>query len=99
MALLDRFRRKKEEEEDGEVMRRARLLLNGRIAEGMVFDVTSDDAGCITHIFYSYNITGVDYESSQTLNHAQRRRQSDYAPGARVTVRYDPHQPTNSVVV
>ena len=98
MALLDRFRRKKVEE-DGEVVRRARLLLNGRIAEGMVFDVASDDSGEITHIFYSYNITGVDYESSQTLNHAQRRRQSDYAPGARVTVRYDPHQPTNSVVV
>jgi hypothetical protein len=97
MALLDRFRRKKEEE--GEVMRRARLLLNGRITEGLVFDVTSDEAGEVTHIFYSYNVTGVDYESSQSLNHAQRRRPSDYAPGARVTVRYDPRQPTNSVVV
>ena len=97
MSLFDRFRRKKDG--DGEVMRRARLLLNGRIAEGMVFDVTSDESGEITHIFYSYNITGVDYESSQTLNHAQRRRQSDYAPGSRVTVRYDPHQPANSVVV
>ena len=71
MALLDRFRRKKEA--DGEVMRRARLLLNGRIAEGMVFDVTSDESGEVTHIFYSYDVTGVDYESSQTLNHAQRR--------------------------
>jgi hypothetical protein len=98
MALLNRFRRKKEEE-DGEVIRRARLLLTGRIAEGMIFDVGSDDAGQVTHIFYSYNVTGVDYESSQSLNHAQRRRQSDYAPGARVTVRYDPHQPGNSVVV
>jgi hypothetical protein len=97
MALLDRFRRKKEE--DGEVMRRARLLLTGRIAEGMVFDVSTDDSGEVTHIFYSYNITGVDYESSQSLNHAQRRRPSDYAPGAHVTVRYDPHQPGNSVVV
>jgi hypothetical protein len=97
MALLDRFRRKKSA--DGEVMRRARLLLNGRIAEGMVFDVTSDESGEVTHIFYSYNVTGVDYESSQTLNHAQRRHQSDYAPGARVTVRYDPHQPGTSVVV
>jgi len=97
MTLLDRFRRKKEA--DGEVMRRARLLLNGRIAEGMVFDVTSDESGEVTHIFYSYDVTGVDYESSQTLNHAQRRRPSDYAPGARVTVRYDPHQPGNSVVV
>jgi hypothetical protein len=98
MSLFDRFRRKKDGD-GGEVMRRARLLLNGRIAEGMIFDVTSDETGEITHIFYTYNITGVDYESSQTLNHAQRRRPSDYTPGSRVTVRYDPHQPANSVVV
>lgn len=96
MSLLDRFRKKKQ---DGEVMRRARLLLSGRIADGLVFDIQDDaDAGTV-FIFYSYNINGVDYESSQSLNHEQRRRRSDYKPGANVTVRYDPHHPANSVVV
>lgn len=97
MSLLDRFRKKKE---DGEVMRRARLLLSGRIAEGMVFDIQDEgDGGGTVFIFYSYNISGVDYESSQSLNHEQRRRLADYKPGANVTVRYDPHHPANSVVV
>lgn len=79
-------------------MRRARLLLTGRIADGMIFDMQTDESGAI-FIFYSYNIGGVDYESSQTLNHDQRRRQEEYKPGAGITVRYDPRHPTNSVVV
>ena len=79
-------------------MRRARLLLTGRIAEGMIFDTQTDEAGSI-FVFYSYNISGVDYESSQTLNYDQRRRQEEYKPGASITVRYDPRHPTNSVVV
>ncbi len=79
-------------------MRRARLLLNGRIAEGMVFDVLGE-GGDEVQIFYTYSINGVNYESSQSLNHEQRRRPQDYKPGAPVTVRYDPQHPTNSVVV
>ncbi len=96
MGIFDLFRRKKA---DDEATRRARLLLTGRIAEGSVFDIGLDEAGAVTQIFYSYNINGVGYESSQALNHEQRRRPEDYAPGARVIVRYDPHQPGNSVVV
>lgn len=96
MSFLDHFRRKKGEND--EVMRRARLLLTGRIAEGMIFDTQVDETGAI-YIFYNYNISGVDYESSQTLNYDQRRRQEEYRPGASITVRFDPRHPTNSVVV
>jgi hypothetical protein len=97
MPFLDRFRRKRE---DPEVVRRARLLQTGRIAEGTIVDIGGETAsGSFTHIFYRYNISGVDYESSQTLNGEQQQRQTEYAPGARITVRYDPHQPGNSVVV
>ena len=97
MPFLDRFRRKKE---DPEAARRARLLSTGRIAEGTIVDIGGETpSGAFTHIFYRYNINGVDYESSQTLNDEQQRRPTEYAPGARITVRYDPHQPGNSVVV
>jgi hypothetical protein len=96
MSLLSRFRRKKGGND--EVMRRARLLLTGRIADGMIFDTQTDETGAI-FVFYSYNIGGVDYESSQALNYDQRRRQAEYKPGASITVRYDPRHPTNSVVV
>ncbi len=96
MSFLDRFRRKKVNDE---VMRRSRLLLTGRITEGTILDNAVDEAGVVTEIFFTYNISGVDYESSQTLSHEQRRHQHDYAPGASVTVRYEPQRPGNSVVV
>ena len=96
MGLLDLFKRKKS---DGEAERRTALLRAGRITEGSIFDVITDDAGDITHVFYNYEINGVEYESSQTLDQGQRSRSGDYFPGARVTVRFNPRQPGNSVVV
>lgn len=95
MSFLDRFRRKKEDEE----ARISRILKSGRIVEGSVIDITSDTSDRITHIFYRYNIAGVDYESSQELTSVQQARSTEYAPGARLVIRYDPRQPGNSVVV
>lgn len=78
-------------------MRRGRLLLTGRIAEGEVFDI--QDAGGETQIFFTYSVNGATYESSQSLNEEQRHRKEDYAPGSNITVRYDPYHPANVVVV
>ncbi|MDQ3805747.1 MAG: hypothetical protein M3416_18195 [Acidobacteriota bacterium] len=97
MGILDIFRRK--QTGDPEAARRAALLRTGRIAEGSIFDVITDEAGAITQVFYNYEINGVEYESSQTLDPQQRQRSADYFPGARVTVRFNPRQPGNSVVV
>jgi hypothetical protein len=96
MSLLDRFRRPKE---DPELARRARLLRTGRITDGTILDIGNNDAGEVTHVFYRYHVSGVEYESSQSLDAEQLQRLIDYFPGAAVTVRYDPHQPGNSVVV
>jgi len=97
MGLRNLFKRK---QVDTEAARRTLLLSSGRIGEGVILDVTTaDDTNDITHVFYTYNANGVEYESSQTLDDAQRRRQVDYYPGARITVRFDPHRPANSVVV
>ena len=80
--------------------RRARLLRAGRITEGSILDTSNDAAsGALVQVFYSYTVNGVEYESSQSLDPAQQQRAADYMPGARVTIRYDPHQPFNSVVV
>ncbi len=95
MSFLDRFRRKKEDEAG----RISRLLRSGRIVEGLILDVAPENSELITHVFYRYNIAGVDYESSQELSPEQQSRGIDYAPGARIVVRYDPHQPGNSIVV
>ena len=93
--MFDYFRRKKE---DPEVARRVKLLRSGRIADGAVIDIDNDANGA-TLIFYSYTVSGVEYESSQYLAPDQLARKSDYSPGANITVRFDPHQPVNSVVV
>jgi hypothetical protein len=96
MGILDIFKRRKT---DGEAERRTALLRAGRITEGSIFDVITDEAGAITHVFYNYEINGVEYESSQLLDAGQRQRSGDYFPGALVTVRFNPRQPGNSVVV
>ena len=95
MSFLDRFRRKKEDE----AARFARLSKTGRITDGNVLDITEDDQDRITHVFYTYNIAGVEYESSQKLTEDQAARPADYAPGSHIVVRYDTRQPGNSIVV
>ncbi len=96
MGLLGLFRR---QPTDTEAARRTRLLTTGRIAEGTIFDVGADDAGAVTQMFYRYEIGGVEYESSQVLDESQRTHTAHYYPGARVTIRFDPRQPANSLVV
>ena len=96
MGLLDLFRRKRD---NTEAARRARLLRAGRIADGSVIDIGTDEGGHVTHIFYTYEINGVEYESSQSLDDTQLTHAADYSPGAPITIRFDPRHPPNSVVV
>jgi hypothetical protein len=93
MSFLNFFRRPKKPSHP------TALLKTGRIIDGTVIDVTMDDSGHITHVFYSYIIAGVEYESSQELDADQRSRQANYTPGSRIVIRYDPRQPINSIVV
>jgi len=95
MSFLARFRRQKE---DPEVTRRATLLRAGRVGEAMLLATTKDESGRIT-VYYTYNIAGVEYESSQLLDSEQSSHEDQYLPGSRVTMRYDPRWPANSVVV
>jgi len=94
MGLLDRFRRKK----DDESSRIARLLAGGRIVEGRVIDVLEDAEGRIIQVFYRFSVAGVDYESSQLLT-AEQQLTNQYVPGARITIRYEQRRPANCVVV
>ena len=95
MSFLNRFRRKTEDE----TSRIARLSKTGRMTDGNIIDAVSDGDGKITEVTYNYMLAGVQYESSQELSDAQRQHYTDYAPGKQITVRYDPRQPANSIVV
>jgi hypothetical protein len=95
MGLLDRFRRKKEDEP----ARVARLLQTGRIVEGTILDIATDSKGKVTQVFYSYQVSRVEYESSQAIAITTQLDENKYIPGAPALVRYDPRQPANSIVV
>jgi hypothetical protein len=95
MSFLDRFRKKTEDE----ASRIARLSKTGRMTDGHIIDAVSDNDGRITQVTYTYELSGVLYESSQALSQLQQQRSNDYAPGKDIVVRYDPRQPGNSIVV
>ena len=90
------FRRPKPDTEEA---RRTRLLQQGRITDAIVNDVGVDDDNQTVVIYFTYEHNGVDYQSSHTLDDAQRTRAGDYAPGSTITIRFDPRIPTNSIVV
>lgn len=96
MSLRNFFRRKQIDTDDA---RRARLLQQGRIADAVVIDVAASDTDDPNVIYFAYEVSGVDYQASEVLSTEQRQRPLDYSPGASITIRYDPHQPGNSIVV
>ena len=94
MSFLDRFRKRTEDE----ASRIARLSKTGRMVDGKIIDAVSDDSGLILQVSYTYDIAGVQYESSQELSDLQQQRPHDYAPGKSIVVRYEPRRPANSIV-
>ena len=95
MSFLDRFRKRTEDE----ASRIARLSKTGRMVDGKIIDAVSDNDGRILQVNYTYEIAGVQYESSQALSDLQQQRPHDYAPGKQIVVRYDTRRPANSIVV
>lgn len=79
-------------------MRREFLLVHGRITDGAITDSETNEAG-EEIVFYIYNIQGVDFESSELLTAEQLENPLQYAPGAKVGVRFDPKNHGNSMLV
>jgi hypothetical protein len=95
MGLFDIFKGKKQNISENE--RRQFLLKHGRITEGTIIDSdTTADGNEIAYYFYTIN--GVDFESSDILNDEQRQNPIKYAPGAKVSIRFDPKNHGNSVL-
>lgn len=95
MGILDRFRRKSED--DPEAARRKLLIEKGRLTDGTVIEVGVD--GGREMVRYEYSVQGVEFESWDFLSEHQLARPQDYSPGATVGVRYDPRHHSNSIVV
>ena len=91
--------RKSAEEKERE--RREQLVLHGRIIDGSILDWSeqpnSTDLGTL---MYRYSIGGVSYECAQDLTFLKGTALVDPAClGRPASVRYDPKNPTNSIIV
>lgn len=101
-ALLSR--KNKKSAEDLEKERRTDLTRGGRILDGNVIDVLEledDETGQqMILLVYTYDVAGVTYEASQDVSHL--RQYIDLYScrlGLPASVKYDPHNPGDSIVI
>jgi hypothetical protein len=100
-GLLARRRRKTPEDRERE--RRLRITQHGRITDGNILDVQEIDLngrGSAQMLIYQYDVAGVTYEASQDITYL-RHKVDLYSCrlGLATSVKYDPHNPGDSIVV
>jgi hypothetical protein len=97
-------RKNKKPAEDMECERRTALTRAGRIIDGNVIDVLEleDDVTeqQMILLVYTYDVAGVTYEASQDVTHL-RQFIDLYSCrlGLPTSVKYDPHNPGDSIVI
>jgi hypothetical protein len=97
------FRRKPKSDAEIERQRRAWLNQVGRITDGTVIDVqetTTPTNKNMILLIYQYDVAGVSYEASQDVTYLRQWiNLHSCRLGLPTSVRYDPHNPGNSLVV
>ena len=97
------LRRKPKTAEDLERERRAWLDQVGRITDGTVIDVqeiTPNGHAAATMLIFRYDVGGVSYEASQDVTYLRQWvNLHSCRLGLPTSVRYDPQNPGNSIVV
>lgn len=97
------LRRKPKTADDLERERRAWLDRIGRITDGTVIDVQEMPGTRerpATFLIYQYDVAGVSYEASQDVTYLRQLiNLHSCRLGLPTSVRFDPHNPGNSLVV
>ena len=97
------MRRKPKGPQELEQERRQRLDRVGRITDGTVIDVQelqATDHKSSTLLIYQYDVAGVSYEASQDVTYLRQFiNLHSCRLGLPTSVRYDPQNPGNSMVV
>lgn len=97
------FRRQPKSEKDLERERREWLDQVGRITDGTVIDVQElppTEKGTPILLHYKYDVSGVSYEASQDVTYLRHWINLQFCRlGLPTSVRYDPHNPGNSMVI
>lgn len=103
LAAYFLLRRKPKTAENLERERRAWLDRVGRITDGTVIDVQEMlDGGqrAATFLIYHYDVAGVSYEASQDVTYLRQWiNLHSCRLGLPTSVRYDPQNPGNSIVL
>jgi len=73
--------------------RRAALVRGGKMGDATLMDVQGDN------LFYAYLVRGVEYTASQDVSLLKEQIPPDMSLLSAVSVRYDPKNPANSIVV
>ena len=97
------FGRKKKTPAEIERERRDWLIQIGRITDGTVIDVQEvvpNGHPAATMLIFQYDVGGVSYEASQDVTHLRQWiNLHSCRLGLPTSVRYDPQNPGNSIVV
>lgn len=96
-------RSRRQTPEQIERARRARISTTGRITDGTVIDVSelqSDGEQPVQLLIYTYDVSGVAYEAAQDVTHLRQHVDLHTCRiGLPTSVKYDPQNPGNSIVV
>ena len=79
--------------EERERRRRLVLVAHGKMGDATLVDARED------HLFYTYGVRGVEYTASQDVSFLKEYLPAELPLSAPVSVRYDPRNPANSIVL
>jgi len=79
--------------EERERQRRNALVARGKMGDATLVEVRDD------LFFYSYDVRGMEYTASQDISRLKSRMPGDLSTMGPVSVKYDPRNPANSIVL
>ena len=79
--------------EEWERRRRSALVGRGKMSDAVLVEIRDD------LLFYSYGVRGVEYTASQDVSMLQEYMPPDFSTLDAVSVKYDPRNPANSIVL
>ncbi len=89
--------------EQREMERRLRISAGGRITDGTVLDVheyAEEGSSPVQLLIYTYDVAGVTYECSQDVTYLRQFVDLHTCKiGVPASIKYDPQNPGNSIVV
>ena len=79
--------------EERERRRRSALVARGKMSDALLVEIRDD------LLFYSYGVRGVEYTASQDVSMLKPQLLPDFSTIDAVSVKYDPKNPANSIVL